>query len=128
MRRIESKQQSSATPQNQDVGRGLQKIVAYSQLSLNPPRSAVFGMVSSLQPTSDFYTWFSHFFSHKYGSRFASYIIQPVACAIGRGGARAGGRTTAHAQYDVTIYDIGKRLFDCFGGFIFVRACEGFPA
>ena len=28
VRRIESMQQSSATPKNQDVGRGLQKIVA----------------------------------------------------------------------------------------------------
>ena len=54
-------------------------------------------------------------------------LYSPLRAQSAGGGARAGGRTTAHAQYDVTIYDIGKRLFDCFGEFIFVRACEGFP-
>ena len=46
-------QQSSATPKNQDVGRGLRKIVACSQSSsqcLLVP--TVFGTVSSLHPTS----------------------------------------------------------------------------
>ena len=48
-------QQSSATPKNRDVGRGLRKIVACicspssSQCLLVP---TVFGMVSSLHPTS----------------------------------------------------------------------------
>ena len=46
-------QQSSATPNNRDVGRGLRKIVACSQSSsqcLLVP--TVFGTVSSLHPTS----------------------------------------------------------------------------
>ena len=51
-------QQSSATPKNQDVGRGCGLLHA-----LNPPHSAFFGTVSSLHPTS----CFTHFFSHKYG-------------------------------------------------------------
>ena len=61
-RRIESMQQSSATPKNQDVGRGLRKIVACSQSSsqcLLVP--TVFGMVSSLHPIYDFYTCFTIF-------------------------------------------------------------------
>ena len=46
-------QQSSATPQNQDVGRGLWKIVACSQSSSQCLLvSIVFGTVSSLHPTS----------------------------------------------------------------------------
>ena len=48
-------QQSSATPKNQDVGIGLQKIIACSHSSsqcLLVP--TVFGMVSSLHPTSIF--------------------------------------------------------------------------
>ena len=46
-------QQSSATPKNRDVGRGLRKIVACSQSSsqcLLVPTA--FGTVSSLHPTS----------------------------------------------------------------------------
>ena len=46
-------QQSSATPKNEDVGIGLRKIVAYSYSSSQClPISTVFGMVSSLHPTS----------------------------------------------------------------------------
>ena len=49
VRRIESMQQSSATPKNQDVGRGLRKIVACSQSSLQCRLvSTVFGTLSSL--------------------------------------------------------------------------------
>ena len=50
-RRIESMQQSSATPK--DVGTGLRKIVACSQSSSQCLLvSTVFGTVSSLHPTS----------------------------------------------------------------------------
>ena len=53
VRRIESMQRSSATPKNQDVERGLRKIVACSQSSLQCLLvSIVFGTVSSLHPTS----------------------------------------------------------------------------
>ena len=46
-------QQSSATPKNRDVGIGLRKIVACSQPSSQCLLvSTVFGMVSSLHPTS----------------------------------------------------------------------------
>ena len=46
-------QQSSATPKKQDVGIGLRKIVACSQSSSQCLLvSTVFGMVSSLHPTS----------------------------------------------------------------------------
>ena len=46
-------QQSSATPKNQDVGRGLQKIVTCSQSSSQCLLvSTVFGTVSSLHPIS----------------------------------------------------------------------------
>ena len=44
VRRIESMQQSSATPKNQEVGRWLQKIVACSQ----PPTSHMVGTLKSL--------------------------------------------------------------------------------
>ena len=48
-----SMQQSSAIPKNQDVGRGLRKIVACSQSSSQCLLvSIVFGTVSSLHPTS----------------------------------------------------------------------------
>ena len=50
MRRIESMQQSSATLKNQNVGIGLRKIVICSQSCLLV--STVFGIVSSLHPTS----------------------------------------------------------------------------
>ena len=51
--RVESMQQSSATLKNQDVGIGLQKFVACSQPCLRCLLiSVVFGMVSSLHPTS----------------------------------------------------------------------------
>ena len=64
-RRIESMQQSSAIPKT-DVGRGLWKIVAYSQSSSQCLLvSIVFGTVSSLHPTS-FLHLFHSFFSHKY--------------------------------------------------------------
>ena len=53
--RIESMQQSSATPKTKDVGRGLRKIVACSQSSSQCLLvSTVFGTVSSLHPTSIF--------------------------------------------------------------------------
>ena len=46
-------QQSSTTPKKQDVGIGLQKIVACSHSSSQCLLvSTVFGMVSSLHPTS----------------------------------------------------------------------------
>ena len=52
-RRIESMQQSSATPKTEDVGRRLRKIVACSQFSLQCLLvSTVFGTVPSLHPTS----------------------------------------------------------------------------
>ena len=50
--RIESMQQSSATPKNQDVGRGLLKIVECSQSSHCLLVSIVFGTVSSPHSTS----------------------------------------------------------------------------
>ena len=50
-------QQSSATPKNQDVGIGLQKIVAYSHSS-----STVLGTVSSLNPTSFLYLFHEFFY------------------------------------------------------------------
>ena len=50
---IESMQQSSATPKNRDVGRGLQNIVACSQSTLQCLLvSTVFGTVSSPYPSS----------------------------------------------------------------------------
>ena len=50
---IESMQQSSATPKNRDVGRGLRKIVACSQSTSQCLLvSTVFGTVSSLHPSS----------------------------------------------------------------------------
>ena len=56
-RRIESMQQSSATPKSQDVWRGLRKIVACSQSSSQCLLvSTIFATVSSLHPISDFYT------------------------------------------------------------------------
>ena len=59
-------QQSSATPKNQDVGRGLRKIFSCSQSSLQCLLvSTVFGTVSFLHPTS-FYTCLLIFSSHKY--------------------------------------------------------------
>ena len=65
-RRIESMQQSSATPKNRDEGRGLQKIAAFSQSSSQCLLvSTVFGTVSSLHPTS-FFTLVL-FSSHNYG-------------------------------------------------------------
>ena len=45
-------QQSSATPKNRDVGRGLRKIVARSQSSQCLLVPTVFGTVSSLHPIS----------------------------------------------------------------------------
>ena len=64
MRRIESMQQSSTTPKNQDVGRGLWKIVACSQ---SPSQcllvATVFGTVSSLHFTLVLLI----FAYHKYG-------------------------------------------------------------
>ena len=52
-RGIENIQQSSATPKNHDVGRGLRKIVACSRSSSQCLLvSIVFGTVSSLHPIS----------------------------------------------------------------------------
>ena len=52
-RRIESMQQSSTIPKNQDIGRRLRKIVACSQSSSQCLLvSTVFSTVSSLRPTS----------------------------------------------------------------------------
>ena len=56
---VESMQQSSANPKNQDVGRGFWKIAACSQPCFLA--STVFGTVSSLHPISNFYTCFTHF-------------------------------------------------------------------
>ena len=62
VRWIESMQQSSATPKNKDVGRGLQKIVACSQSTSQCLLvSTVLGMVSSLHPSS-----FLHLFHSMY--------------------------------------------------------------
>ena len=59
---IESMQQSSATPKNRDVGRGLRKIVARSQSTSQCLLvSTVFGTVSSFFIFNDFYTCFTHF-------------------------------------------------------------------
>ena len=63
---VESMQQSSATPKNRDIGRGLRKTVTCSQPYLAVPSvSAVFGTYVVI-PTSyfifnDFYTCFTHF-------------------------------------------------------------------
>ena len=51
-RRIESMQQSSATPKSQRCREGVVKIVACSQSSQCLLVSTVFGTVSSLHPTS----------------------------------------------------------------------------
>ena len=52
-------QQSSATPQNKDIGRGLQKIVGYSHSYLAGPSCITsFGMVPSLHPSSFLMTLF----------------------------------------------------------------------
>ena len=57
-------QQSSATPKNRDVGRGLRKIVACSpsssQCLLVP---IVFGTVSSLHPISFLYLFYKNFYA-----------------------------------------------------------------
>ena len=63
---IESMQQSSATPKNRDVGRGLRKIVACSQSTSQCLLvSTVFSTVSSLH--NDFYTCFTHFSQQRIG-------------------------------------------------------------
>ena len=64
--RVESMQQSSATPKNKDVGRGLRKIVAWSQPYL-AVLSCIYSFWHGVIPTSyfifnDFYTCFTHFF------------------------------------------------------------------
>ena len=67
--RVESMQQSSATPKNKDVGRGLRKIVACSQPYL-AVLSCIYSFWHGVIPTSyfifnDFYTCFTHFFHGK---------------------------------------------------------------
>ena len=62
---VESMQQSSATPKNRDVGRGLRKIVACSQPYL-AVASCIYSFWHGVIPTSyfifnDFYTCFTHF-------------------------------------------------------------------
>ena len=62
---VESMQQSSATPKNRDVGRGLQKIVACSHPYL-AVASCIYSFWHGVIPTSyDFYTCFTHFFPHR---------------------------------------------------------------
>ena len=57
-------QQSPATCKNQDVGIGLRKIVACSQSSSQCLLlSTIFGMVSSLHPTSFLMTYFTNFYA-----------------------------------------------------------------
>ena len=63
---VESMQQSSATPKNRDVGRGLRKIVACSQPYL-AVASCIYSFWHGVIPTSyfifnDFYTCFTHFY------------------------------------------------------------------
>ena len=103
-------QKSSATPKNQDVGRGLRKIVACSQSS----SQCLFSFWHGLIPTSyfifnDFDTCSTHFFSHKYSQdtvgSLASAVHECRSCDRSRGKARAqsarGARISeaAHAQY-----------------------------
>ena len=62
---VESMQQSSATPKNRNVGRGLRKIVACSQPYL-AVASCIYSFWHGVIPTSyfisnDFYTCFTHF-------------------------------------------------------------------
>ena len=57
---IESMQQSSATPKNRNVGRGLRKIVACSQPYL-AVASCIYSFWHGVIPTSYFYTCFTHF-------------------------------------------------------------------
>ena len=71
VRWIESMQQSSTTPKNRDVGRGLQKIIGWSQSLLV---STVFGTVSSLHPSS-FLMIFTLVFIQSYGS-LSAFIMR----------------------------------------------------
>ena len=59
---IESMQQSSATPKNRDVGRGLRKIVACSQPYL-AVASCIYSFLARCHPyiLFHFYTCFTHF-------------------------------------------------------------------
>ena len=84
-RRIESMQQSSATPQNQICREGVAEDFACSQSSSQCLLvSTVFGMVSSLHPTS-FLMIFTLvpliFFSHKYGQHT---LARKIALYIAR--------------------------------------------
>ena len=70
-------QQSSATPKNRDVGRGLRKIVACSQSSSQCLLVSTFlGKVSSLHPTSFLmiFTLVSLIFAYLRHSRLASLV------------------------------------------------------
>ena len=85
-RRIESMQQSSVTPKNQDVGRGLRKIVTCSQSSSQCLLvSIVFGTVSSLYTSylifNDFYTCSTHFF-HKYSQDTVGSLASAIRRAV----------------------------------------------
>ena len=75
VRRIESMQQSSATPKNQDVGRGLWKIVACSQSS-----SQCLLVLARSHPyiLLHFYTCSTHFFSHKYSQDTVGSLASTV--------------------------------------------------
>ena len=95
VRRIESMQQSSATPKNQDVGRGLRKIVACSQSSLQCLLvSIVFGTVSSLHPTSIF-TLVLLFYGQDTVDSLASLVHVQECCLVAIARARSAGHVRA---------------------------------
>ena len=117
-RRIESMQQSSATPKNQRCREGVAEDFCMLSILLAVP-SCFNSFWHGVIPTSyfifnDFYTCSTHFFSHKYGKHtLGSLAIVHVhecsqdsaiysACVIARTRALQSwrwGRTTAHAPY-----------------------------
>ena len=109
-RRIESMQQSSATPKNQRCREGVAEDCCMLSILLAVP-SCFNSFWHGVIPTSyfifnDFYTCSTHFFSHKYGQHTLGspcrdrYIYS--ACVIARTRALQSwrwGRTTAHAPH-----------------------------
>ena len=94
-------QQSSATPKNEDVGRGLRKIVACSQSSSQCLLvSTVFCTVSSLHPTSFlmiFILVLLIFSSHKYGQDTVGSLARLVQeCCLIANSAIARAQSAGH--------------------------------
>ena len=116
-RRIESIQQSSATPKNQRCREGVAEDCCMLSILLAVP-SCFNSFWHGVIPTSyfifnDFYTCSTHFFSHKYGKHTLGSLAKVhvvisqgsaiySACVIVRTRALQSwrwGRTTAHAPY-----------------------------